>query len=648
MALEKIISTDSLNSGKDKINKLISITNNTLSNVLSGQISLTVEHWSRAVTNELTLKGGTIVNTKNDVSFTVSRIENGATVSLINTWSKTYTLADDGVFVLRIRLDDDSDIRSKLDYLLQNIDISSLPKVIDSTILETETAELGFIKSTDVDDVIKSYGVNYIPLVAGTLTPTSPGITNAANPSLEGAAIIQAKAGDIIENIDPTNYLISIAANGVFVRTWSNTPFTVINDGEIRFKVKRVDGARFDPTQLNIVRKTRESEKLASISDVNSLASGEVIKYITLSGKDSNSGNSSVDAYQTLQKAIDSGATKIFIERGIYNQTLTRTGAMEKLSILPLNDNIYNQDSNSKLQKVVFLGAEKLTSLSQSGTIYKQALTAKPNFNEYFINGTVSQKTGTRPQYSALLWESKDFELDYAMKPVKTLAECEAEVGTFYWNGTEIFVNPKDINNNFYAPNIEAGLDLSNIKELTLDSVVFDYFTKINVNMDYCKKINLFNCESNHCGNGDGFSLDYTSGVLNSCKAYKNFIDGFNAHYFGDLLMNNCWGINNYDDGASPHEDCVMTVIGGIYRGNGKGGLSPASGARAYIYNAILESNDYGLYNSVAGYGTVSSGNLYLNNRVAVYNTKSQGLKSIGDKFVGNSKELSGDAYEKY
>ena len=333
---------------------------------------------------------------------------------------------------------------------------------------------------------------------------------------------------------------------------------------------------------------------LATKRDVANIASKAMVAptYVTLLGDDDNDGYSYSDGLKTLQKAISNGAKKIYVERGIYyGQTVN--AAIEDLEILPYGfDETWDSQTHIPNQKCEFRGSKKLDNSLwvAHNSIYKQPYAGNTMFTDVFITHTKSVDTGgNRPSYNAVMWEGNDKITDYKMKPVLTLGGCEAEVGTFFYDGTNVFVNPTSITKEFNIEEMMFGLNLDNSGSLKMVDIVFDFYHDTVFEVNRIKNIELIGCEANHNGTHDGFSLDYSNGNLYNCYGQKNRNDGFNFHYRGSTNLYNCSGLYNYDDGASHHEGCIGTFYGGKWIGNGKGGIAPAYGAKVNWYNCLLK-----------------------------------------------------------
>jgi len=77
------------------------------------------------------------------------------------------------------------------------------------------------------------------------------------------------------------------------------------------------------------------------------------------------------------------------------------------------------------------------------------------------------------------------------------------------------------------------------------------------------------------------------------------FGGGFDENVSYQIIMKNCYGHDNADDGESGHVKTNMTQYGGLYEYNGSG-VTPAVGANGSYYNTICRNN--GVYDWTVGY----------------------------------------------
>ena len=452
------------------------------------------------------------------------------------------------------------------------------------------------------------------------------------------------KKGEKITLTDTANYSMSLWTSespSNYLDGWNTVSYTAPTNVTISMMLAK--GANRNGTFTQ-----GEADKLVKIKNLDQLTTYEEVVnmkddvinnkaqavYVSLTGSDTNTGTSLSDGYATLQKAIATidGNGTVIVERGVYKHQSVNY-KIKDLTILPTDDT-YNS-GKPKRQLVEFKGSDILSGWESYEGVYRTAYTGNGRFTQVFVEKSIPiETTNSRPSYNAVLWEGNDLENDYKMKPVLTLAECQAEVGTFYYDGTHVYVNANDINNEFNAVKTDSGMVL-NGDSLTMQDIVFDFYTSNVLNLDKIKNLKTQNCEANHSSTMDGWSLDYTNGELSNCTGAKNRNDGFNMHFYGTTTLIDCKGINNYDDGVSHHDKCKGTIIGGRYAGNGKGGVIPVNEALVNVYNAVIEDNYYGFYSDQGA--AISQGNLYKGNKFAIVNKDSEKLKSIKDAFVGNT-----------
>ena len=452
------------------------------------------------------------------------------------------------------------------------------------------------------------------------------------------------KKGEKITLTDANNYSMSLwtsASPSNYLDGWNTVSYTAPADVTISLMVAKgaSRNGTFTDGEANNLVTIKQSDQLATYGDIIDIKNNDKDNdiqtvYVSLTGSDNKGGTSLSDGYATLQKAIAAidGNGTVIVERGVYKHQSVNY-KIKNLTILPADDTYDSSKPNRQL--VEFKGSDTLDGWGSYEGIYRTAYTGNSRFNQVFVSKSLPIETdNSRPSYNAVLWEGNNLIDDYKMEPVLTLAECKNKVGTFYYDGTYVYINPKEISNKFNAVKTDNGLFL-NGDSLTMQDISFDFYTSNVMNVDRVKTLNACNCKANHSSSTDGWSLDYTNGVLTNCTGAKNRNDGFNMHFYGDTTLINCKGINNYDDGVSHHEQCKGTVIGGRYSGNGKGGVIPVNDALVNVYNAVIEDNHYGFYSDRGD--AISQGNFYKGNRYAIVNKDTDSMTSINDTFTGNT-----------
>lgn len=322
------------------------------------------------------------------------------------------------------------------------------------------------------------------------------------------------------------------------------------------------------------------------------------VAYVSTSGHNSNSGTLSAP-FATIQKAIDSGASTIIVAPGTYKARFV-TSEVEKLHILCGWD-YFNEETNPKRGKVIIDGSEPLAMSYDAVTgLYKAPYTADTGNMLYrvFVSRELPLSDGgTRSVgYNANLWVRGTEPVKVV--PVQTVDEVKASEGPAWsYDGTHVYLKWSDgvpdavISGNFKS------CEVWNCHSLVLEDMVFQYAGTDCLKINKCHNVQLRNCEFNYSGLQNGVYLYNANGRVENCSASYNRNDGFNLHGFGDTTVINCHGRNNYDDGISHHDGCTGSIIGGIWEGNGKGGVaSPTHGAKINVSSAILTGNRYGIF----------------------------------------------------
>lgn len=586
-------------------------------------------------------KGDTVKAVTSDVEFSVyKRNGTGGFTPVSGGWFTNQTIQEDIEGVIYSRFKDD---RNLSDLTQQRLMGNSI--IIDNDDVAARKREL--------KDITQRFFTDF---EMGFFGPS--GTFTSDDNRVRTPDYITIKADTTIKLADPdnTDYAVLIEGSGHYISGgWSKEPIYFSEETRIlvgqRYSDNRVISiSDFPFFSNNFIRLSDDSLlRLRDLKDVLHVPSNtQTTVFVTLNGDDNNHGMSSTSPLATLQKALDTRASVIYVERGVYyNQSIDAD--VDKVKILPLDNDSWDSNERSPVQKIEFRGSDKLdNSLWETyNSIYRQPYDGNGYFRNVFIDKTSPPETASsRPSYNAVIWEkTNELENDYKMKPVLTLGECENEQGTFYYDGSYVYVNPIDINNDFHSITLNRGLSIKG-NSVELHDVVFNYYMSEPMNLDNIKHLRAQNCEANYSGQTDGFSLDYTNGELTNCLAAKNRNDGFNLHFYGDTVLTNCSGLYNYDDGISHHEGCTGVINGGKWIGNGKGGVAPAYGCKVNWNNCLLKGNGYGAYHqhreNDVNIHNVSSGNLYVDNGVAILNHYAE-LTSFNDTFINNQTKVAGN-----
>ena len=555
--------------------------------------------------------GTRIISTSSDVMFQVNIVTDSGRTPIHESWVDEVAIAKDGNYMIRAKANS----------------TDSLTK------LHLELFSTNILIFDDDIAVQKKYLKHILPMQIFFENGAITNVGGEDNATIASTRLrsqnINLSAGDKISLTD-TNLEMAIAIVGEgYVDGWRSEVFEATGQITVRLMLRRKDNEDINPAEGNNGVVFESGQSLVDRKYLRDLQDNQV-KYVTTTGSDDNSGGDIDNGYATLQHALDSGAETIYVQAGNYhNQSVNVT--VKDVDILVTG----GVEGNNK---AIFTGADTINDWSEFEGIHRAPYSGNQRFDNVFISKTLPvETTGSRPTYNAVLWEGNNLEDDYKMKPVLTIDECKSETGTFYYDGTHVYVNAENINAEFNAVRVDNGINITggNVK---LVGIVSDFVTNMPMNLHNVKHLQAINCGALHSSSADGFGLNNTYGRLMNCIGAKNRNDGFNNHYTGNLVLENCSGINNYDDGASPHEDCKMTIYGGEFRGNGKGGVSTASNGKAYVYSAKLVGNRYGLFNS--GGEIHSNGNLIKDNETALLHT-GEVFESISDIYVNNTTQLA-------
>lgn len=207
--------------------------------------------------------------------------------------------------------------------------------------------------------------------------------------------------------------------------------------------------------------------------------------------------------------------------------------------------------------------------------------------------------------YNTTLWahyadETKDFKL----LPVLTSAELAENDNSFYYDGTNIYINIEEAPLEFVlADDISGGGTVG--FAITRSKGVVSNLT-VKYSRGACALLDNATCEFNNCSfkfsaiDSCFTEKSSSASVLNNCEAFKARFDGFGNRAGEDevstMVLNNCHGHYCYDDGAS-HHNGHFYISGGEYDHNHKGGISsPTYGSVGNISNAYMHDNKYGWY----------------------------------------------------
>lgn len=345
-------------------------------------------------------------------------------------------------------------------------------------------------------------------------------------------------------------------------------------------------------------RITALEEAVEELKDAADSETDNELMYIAPDGDDSNSGLSASVPKKTVTACVAAGAKRISAKRGVYAEQVSLNG-IDTLEIFPTdNDQAYSTESD--WPPIVFDLSDTLavSGLENYNAIKRISYSASANeqFNKVFVaqSQTPVIGDGYGSRYNATVWlmSSDEKAVCLKLKPVLTIAECEAEANTFSYADGFIYLNA-DLTGaeKIVVPtNWDSGFRIANAGKVILREVEVRFSGSYNVWILNCSYFDLYKCASKYTSYGSGFDINNANGVFTACYATKNY-DGFGISGYGHTTYIDCISEFNFDDGVSHHNGSEGTFIGGRYEGNGKGGNTPAYGAKVNIYGGIYKDN---------------------------------------------------------
>lgn len=398
-----------------------------------------------------------------------------------------------------------------------------------------------------------------------------------------------------------------------------------------------------------------ESSVYKTIDNMNQLYHQKVL-YISPMGDDTDDG-SSLYPLRTLGKAIELGADVVCAAAGTYQQpgsvNIQKDGF--KFYVTPTGPTI----QNGHRPKAVFENGTKLTVNPDAETgllVATHTFDTTSNWYKVFVTHTLPVSPAGTPSttYNAILWEGAEDQMgqvydptnDLKLKPVLTLEECQATLGSFFYSGGSVYINPSGTVANavYQYMDVETGT-LINITDRTgvrIEDLEVRHTPDYGFNVLRSDGIVFDGCVSTHAAVRDGFLVNRGIAEFYNCEAFKCAGDGFGVANSGRGDFFNCESHHNYDDGISHHDGSVGFIDGGRFYSNKKAGIaSPWSGSKVNVKDVVTSGNAYGIY---AGSGTDTC---IVNDCAIVGNTT--GLLNVGytlltfnNRFSGNGTNTSG------
>lgn len=387
--------------------------------------------------------------------------------------------------------------------------------------------------------------------------------------------------------------------------------------------------------------------------------SGTKTYYISPDGNDSNDGLTADTPKKTVKACVNSGATHISAKRGVYNEIIQFFNIGE-LEIFP-TDNDLTYAVGVEREPIVFEMADYITpsNLATYNSIKRVSYSNSANtqFDKVFTKKSqdpVVSEYGSR--YNATIWLLSNDEKTVCikLKPVLTVAECEANANTFTYVSGYIYINADltGVEKIVVPTNWDSGFYIDGANKTILKEVQVRFSGAYNIDIKNCSFFDFYKCACKYTSYASGFHPFNSNGVMKTCYATKNY-DGYGISGYGHTTYIDCVGEFNFDDGISHHDGTKGTVIGGRYEGNGKGGIAPSYGAEVNIYGGLYKDNgSFGIgYLWADGYNPASGmvqGAVMVGNPIGLSVNKNCDVIEMGCHYIDNDtdKVLNGNVSE--
>lgn len=319
--------------------------------------------------------------------------------------------------------------------------------------------------------------------------------------------------------------------------------------------------------------------------------------FISPDGNDSNDGLTASTPKKTVKACVNAGATRISAQRGLYKEFIQLWNVGE-LEIFP-TDNDLTYAVGVEREPIVFDTSDSVavSSLAAYNSIKRVAYSNANNtqFDKVFTKQSlppIANDYGSR--YNSTIWllSSDEKTVCIKLKPVLTVAECEAEANTFTYVSGYIYINASmtGVDKIVVPTNWDSGIYINGAERFVLKEVEVRFSGTHNIDIRNCAYFDLYKCSAKYTSYASGFHPYNSNGKMTACYATKNF-DGYGISGYGHTTYVDCVSEFNFDDGMSHHDGTSGTVIGGRYEGNGKGGNTPAYGAKVNIYGGLYKDN---------------------------------------------------------
>lgn len=378
------------------------------------------------------------------------------------------------------------------------------------------------------------------------------------------------------------------------------------------------------------------------------------ICYVATTGSDSASGDAT-HPFATIQHAIDNGYTRIMVSPGEYKNQKVNISGKHGISIIcnttTKESNIF--ESHQRQARAKIDNSIDVTGFEAYNSIWKTTLSVDEDSSYYkvFVSEEVdpvysgSAYYGRVTTYNAILWEITDSILSCTrLVPKLSLAECEETAGTFFYDGTDLYVNPtggsmtgktyKRLNDDTFT-SITRGFYIYNSTDIYIEGIDVQFFPYYDFHASLVSGLIMRDCGFFFTCYGSAAEYQFCNGDMWECNAAQAGADGFGIASGGNTSFYNCNAVLCYDDGISHHDESTGIIDGGIWTYCKKGGVTPSYGSHVTVKNVVATHNFYGIYWAQSG-ERITDGVQYMQNCLAVDNT-TKDIKLTGYDVVAHN-----------
>lgn len=342
----------------------------------------------------------------------------------------------------------------------------------------------------------------------------------------------------------------------------------------------------------------------------------EDVAYVSPNGSDDNEGTAT-DPFATVNAALKKGARTVMIKAGVYRQRIKLSLATADSLTLSAVDN---------MGRVIFKPIDNVIATTESAVQGKTRVKVVPCqsapspwiFQESVEDvATLIDNSERHALQRGCNCRCEDTRIVACTSDNVSDALTEIEESTtylyFYDSGNSLlyFSRPEEVTaNNPIIKATGAGLfeDTNTSVRLRMNRIEC---CGLPINLVRLINPELVDCKVRSTYAAGAFSFDYCNDAkFIRCEASSNALettgDGFNGHNSvvgADYLAKgttatliDCWSHDNKDDGYSDHECSEMTIIGGLFEYNGKGGVTPSYGSHCTCYSVYSRHNYNGFF----------------------------------------------------